>query len=91
MQACAIWITGLPASGKTTIANLLKDHAKSSNFPVIILDGNEIRKTYQKTLDSRPKIEKNTTDVLSRLEFSKKLYGRKLYHMVEIFTIHEIT
>ncbi|MGI0045729.1 MAG: adenylyl-sulfate kinase [Nitrosotalea sp.] len=35
MQACAIWITGLPASGKTTIASLLKDYIKSKNIPVM--------------------------------------------------------
>ncbi|MGI0045732.1 MAG: adenylyl-sulfate kinase [Nitrosotalea sp.] len=33
MQACAIWITGLPASGKSTIASLLKDYIKSIKMP----------------------------------------------------------
>ncbi|MHB8545724.1 MAG: hypothetical protein ACYDAJ_03055 [Nitrosotalea sp.] len=26
MQATAVWITGIPASDKTTISNLLKDY-----------------------------------------------------------------
>ncbi|MGI0088417.1 MAG: adenylyl-sulfate kinase [Nitrosotalea sp.] len=50
MTSCAIWITGLPASGKTTIAKLLKDHLKSKNMFAIILDGDEIRKTISKLI-----------------------------------------
>ena len=45
MQALVIWITGIPASGKTTIANLLKDYYQKHNMPVDILDGDELRKT----------------------------------------------
>ncbi len=54
MQPCAVWITGLPASGKTTIAALLKEHLKSKNIQVIILDGDEIRKTVSKDLGYSP-------------------------------------
>ncbi len=58
MQPCAIWITGLPASGKTTIAALLKEHLKSKNIQVIILDGDEIRKTVSKDLGYSPEDRK---------------------------------
>lgn len=58
MQASAIWITGLPASGKTTIAGLLQNHLKSKNIPVMILDGDEIRKTLSKDLGFSPEDRK---------------------------------
>lgn len=50
MEAPVIWITGIPASGKSTLANLLKEYCKNKNFPVDILDGDEIRKTLSKDL-----------------------------------------
>lgn len=58
MKASAIWITGLPASGKTTIAALLKEYLKKQNMPVIILDGDEIRKTISKDLGFSPEDRK---------------------------------
>lgn len=51
MQASAIWITGLPASGKSTIAGLVQNHFKSKNIPVMILDGDELRKTLSSDCD----------------------------------------
>ena len=50
MQASAIWLTGIPGSGKTTLSILLKDHLQKKNIPLIILDGDEIRKTISKDL-----------------------------------------
>ena len=50
MEAPVIWITGIPASGKSTLANLLKDYCKEKKLPVDILDGDEIRKTLSKDL-----------------------------------------
>lgn len=39
-----VWLTGLPGSGKSTIARLLKSKLEHT-FKVEILDGNEIRST----------------------------------------------
>lgn len=39
-----IWITGLPASGKTTIAEALAEKLRAQSAPVEILDGDEIRR-----------------------------------------------
>src|SRR5690348_1389168 len=50
MDAPVIWITGIPASGKSTLANLLKEYCKEKNLPADILDGDEIRKTLSKDL-----------------------------------------
>jgi len=58
MQAAAIWLTGIPGSGKTTISILLKDYLQKQNIPVIILDGDEIRKTISKDLGFSPQDRK---------------------------------
>jgi adenylylsulfate kinase len=38
-----IWITGIPASGKTTTARVLRDQLRRRGLKVEILDGDEIR------------------------------------------------
>lgn len=58
MQSAAIWLTGIPASGKTTLSILLKDYLQKKNIPVIILDGDEIRKTVSKDLGFSPQDRK---------------------------------
>jgi len=58
MQTTAIWLTGIPASGKTTISILLKDYLQKKNMPAIILDGDEIRKTVSKDLGFSPQDRK---------------------------------
>jgi len=45
MQAPVIWLTGIPASGKTTIALELKKFYEKKGLAADILDGDEIRKT----------------------------------------------
>jgi len=39
----AIWLTGLPASGKTTIANLLAEELRQRNLHVQVLDSDRLR------------------------------------------------
>lgn len=46
-QGFAIWLTGLPASGKTTLAYALAQRLEEKNVPVQILDSDELR--YQLT------------------------------------------
>jgi adenylylsulfate kinase len=41
-----LWFTGLPASGKTTIALQLKERLKKYNRNIVILDGDVVRKTF---------------------------------------------
>jgi len=45
-----IWLTGLPCSGKSTIAKLLAERLKEMDKEVEILDGDEIRKNISKGL-----------------------------------------
>lgn len=44
-KAFTLWITGLPSSGKTTIANRLGDVLASGGIEFSILDGDSLRKT----------------------------------------------
>jgi len=43
IKAECYWITGLPASGKTTMANMLTNYIKKQNRPIIQLDGDVLR------------------------------------------------
>ena len=45
MSKC-YWITGLTASGKTTLSKLLADHFRLSGRQVILLDGDELRQVF---------------------------------------------
>lgn len=58
MQAPVIWLTGIPGSGKTTLALALKEHFKNKNLSADILDGDEIRKTLSKDLGFSPEDRK---------------------------------
>jgi adenylylsulfate kinase len=39
-----VWLTGLPSSGKTTIARRLEKYLRDRGFKVELLDGDEVRK-----------------------------------------------
>lgn len=43
-----LWFTGLPCSGKTTIAETVKTQLEEQGVPVELLDGDEIRKHFSK-------------------------------------------
>lgn len=42
-QGVTVWLTGLPSSGKSTLANLLAERLKRLGYPVEVLDGDEVR------------------------------------------------
>ena len=44
MKSKCYWITGLSATGKTTLSNLLVEYIRSAGKQVIKLDGDELRK-----------------------------------------------
>lgn len=48
--AFCIWFTGLPSSGKTTLAYMLKDRIGNKFKHIEILDGDEVRKNISKGL-----------------------------------------
>jgi len=39
-----VWLTGLPSSGKTTIARRLEEYLRRRGFKVELLDGDDVRK-----------------------------------------------
>lgn len=45
-----VWFTGLPSSGKSTLASLLHPRLIEMGFPVELLDGDEVRKRLTKGL-----------------------------------------
>jgi adenylylsulfate kinase len=45
-QAFAIWITGLPASGKSTIAKALRANLAGRGVDVAVLESDELRKVF---------------------------------------------
>lgn len=44
MDAFALWLTGLPASGKTTLANLLAEELNRQDMRAQVLDSDKLRK-----------------------------------------------
>lgn len=57
-MAPVIWFTGIPASGKTILATMLKNYYASKNLAVEILDGDELRKKISKDLGLSPEDRK---------------------------------
>ncbi len=48
--ACTIWFTGLSGSGKSTLAKMLAAEMRQRKLPVVLLDGDEVRKTLSRDL-----------------------------------------
>lgn len=44
-QAFALWVTGLPASGKSTLVRALKDELAGRGIDVAVLESDELRRT----------------------------------------------
>jgi len=44
------WITGLPASGKTTLATLLVTRLRARHLPAVLLDGDVLREVFEHDL-----------------------------------------
>jgi adenylylsulfate kinase len=43
-EGYVVWLTGLPCSGKTTIARMLEERMKGDGVSVEVLDGDEVRR-----------------------------------------------
>ena len=77
MKAPVIWLTGIPASGKTTIALELKKYFENKGLLVEILDGDEIRKTLSKDLGFSPE--------------DRKEHNRRVIFIAQILTKNGVT
>jgi len=49
-QGFAVWFTGLPSSGKSTLARMLERELDEAGYAVEVLDGDEVRKRLTKGL-----------------------------------------
>lgn len=43
-EGFVVWLTGLPASGKTTIAGVLEERLRGEGLKVEVMDGDEVRR-----------------------------------------------
>ena len=50
MTPATIWITGLPSAGKTTLANALAAKLREQGAAVVVLDGDDVRRSLSKDL-----------------------------------------
>lgn len=57
-KSCVIWLTGLSASGKSTLANELDKHLNSQNIRSYVLDGDNVRHGLNKDLGFSPEDRK---------------------------------
>jgi len=53
-RGAVVWFTGLPASGKTTVATRVAERLSGSGLEVEHLDGDEFRKTFSRGLGFTP-------------------------------------
>ncbi len=68
-----VWLTGLPSSGKSTLAHLLENELDELGFPVEVLDGDEVRQRLAKGLGyTREDREEN----IRRIAYVAKLLAR---------------
>lgn len=64
MESATIWFTGLSGSGKSTIAKLVKQKLAEEGIPLIIFDGDEVRKSLSRDLDySKESRDKHITRI----------------------------
>jgi adenylylsulfate kinase len=44
MEGAVVWLTGIPATGKTTVAQILRDELTSRDVPTLLLDSDDLRR-----------------------------------------------
>lgn len=78
-RGVTIWLTGLSGAGKTTISTLVAEQLRSMNYPVEVLDGDEVRRDLSAGLG----FSKNDRDSnVRRIGFVCRLLSRN--HVIAI-------
>lgn len=72
-ESPVIWLTGLPCSGKTTLALALGEYLRDRGLPVEILDGDEFRRSLSADLGFTPE---NRREQARRVTYVSKLLTR---------------
>lgn len=75
-MAITVWLTGLPSSGKTTIATELKPELESKGHHAIVLDGDQLRKGISADLGFSPR--------------DRKAHVRRIAHLAELIRVQGI-
>lgn len=78
----SIWIMGLSASGKTTLAQLLAGKLREEGIPNIILDGDQIRNIFEERLGYDVESRRKQTHRVMRL--AKWISGQGIVPVVAI-------
>jgi adenylyl-sulfate kinase len=73
MKGYTVWFTGLPSSGKSTLARVLKDEIEKKNRHVEILDGDEVRLRLSKGLGFS---KEDRDENIRRISYVAKLITR---------------
>jgi adenylylsulfate kinase len=81
----AVWLTGLPASGKSTLANLLAQEIDALGLPVQVLDSDELRQVLTPQPTYRPEERKWFYDSLA---YIGKLLAQNGVHVIFAATAH---
>ena len=74
---CVIWLTGLPGSGKTTIARILEAELRARNEKVEVLDGDAVRQGLSPTLGFSAE--------------DRNLHNRRVIYMSKLLERNEVT
>ena len=75
-KAWAIWFIGLHGSGKTTIAERLAEILRKNKVPLVILDGDKVRKIISSDLGYS--LEERNTHMKRVVDLCKKMVERGL-------------
>ena len=88
-----IWITGLSGSGKTTIANKLTSLLRKDGKPVIMLDGDLLRKAFGTLIDNKKKFSSKTRFELAMCyaKMCKQIASQGIYVVIATISMfHKI-
>lgn len=72
-EGFTVWFTGLPSSGKTTLAHMVENHLKNRGYKVEVLDGDVVRKYFSKGLGFT---REDRNENIRRIGFVAKLLTR---------------
>jgi len=82
LKGIALWYTGLPSSGKTTLAMEAKAFLETLSLPVVVLDGDVIRPIIASDIDYSPEGRRRS---LGRyIQLSKVLIQSRIIVMVVV-------
>lgn len=83
-----LWITGLSAAGKTTVSEIVYSRLKEQHKNVILLDGDQLRRVFNKSSNSYDRAARVETGLMySRL--IKELVDQGLFIIIAVIGLYE--